>query len=86
VPLELLAFGIDATLRAVGDARLTGAPPSPDGGVLAGYFGPLDDPEALSRRLSAVPGVVGHGLFSPHKVSEILVGRGQEVRRRRVGG
>jgi len=85
VPLELLAFGIDATLRALGDARLTDGPPSPDGGVLAGYFGPLDDPEELASRLSATPGVVGHGLFPPQMVSEVFVGQGQEVQRRRIG-
>jgi ribose 5-phosphate isomerase A len=86
VPLELLAFGIDATLRALGDARLTDAPPSPEGGVLAGYFGPLRDPEELSRRLSATPGVVEHGLFPPRMVSEVLVGQGHEVHRRSTGG
>jgi len=85
VPLELLAFGIDATLRVVGDARLSAAPPSPDGGVLAGYFGPLDDPTALARRLSAAPGVVEHGLFPPNMVSEILVGQAGGVQRRRIG-
>ncbi|MHB8328296.1 MAG: ribose 5-phosphate isomerase A [Acidimicrobiales bacterium] len=86
VPLELLAFGLDATLRALGDSRLTDAPTSPDGGVLAGYFGPLGDPGELAQRLSAIPGVVEHGLFPPVMVSEILVGQGHEVHRRRISG
>src|SRR6266581_8261388 len=39
VPLELLSFGLPATLRALGDARVrAGAPPSPDGGVIADLF------------------------------------------------
>ena len=29
----------------------------------------------LAARLSAVPGVVAHGLFPPEMVSEVLVGR-----------
>lgn len=81
VPLELLAFGLDATIRELGDTRLTGAPLSPDRGVLAGYFGAIGEPGALATRLSAVPGVVEHGLFPPAMVSEILVGEGNEVRR-----
>lgn len=86
VPLELLAFGIDVTLRAIGDARLRDAPPSPDGGVLAGYWGPLGALGELAGRLSATPGVVEHGLFPPHMVSEVLIGHGPEVQRRRIRG
>jgi ribose 5-phosphate isomerase A len=76
VPLELSRFGLAATLRALGDTRLRDAPPTPDGGVLADYEGVFDDPEALSVRLGATPGVVGHGLFPPGIVSEVIVGRG----------
>lgn len=86
VPLELLAFGIDATRRELGDIRLTDAPTSPDGGVLAGYFGPLGDPAKLASRLSTMPGVVEHGLFPPAMVSDILVGKGSQVNRRRIDG
>jgi len=85
VPLELLAFGVDATLRALGEARLTDKPASPDNGVLACYFGPLGDPAELARRLSAIPGVVEHGLFPPTMVSEILIGQGHEVHSWRIG-
>jgi len=35
VPLELLAFGLAATLRQLGAATLRDAPATPDGGVLA---------------------------------------------------
>jgi ribose 5-phosphate isomerase A len=76
VPLELSTFGLRATLRALGEVELRDAPPSPDGGVLADYRGQFADPEALSAMLAATPGVVGHGLFPPEMVSEVLVGRG----------
>jgi ribose 5-phosphate isomerase A len=81
IPLELLAFGLAATLRALRDVRLRDVPPSPDSGVIADYLGPVDDPAALAARLSATPGVVDHGLFPPALVSEVLVGRGDGVER-----
>jgi ribose 5-phosphate isomerase A len=88
VPLELLAFGLAATLRALGElgeTRVTDKPASPDNGVLAGYFGSIGDPGELALRLSAIPGVVEHGLFAPAMVSEILIGQGHEVHSRRIG-
>jgi ribose 5-phosphate isomerase A len=85
VPLELLAYGLPATLRALGDVRLRpGAPPSPDGGVIADLFEPFDDPGALAAHLDAIPGVVGHGLFAPALVSDVLIARGDTVEHRRV--
>jgi ribose 5-phosphate isomerase A len=84
VPLELLAFGIDATRGQLGDVRLTDAPISPDGGVLAGYFGPFGDPAELACRLSATPGVISHGLFQPAMVSDIVVGKDTQVTWRKI--
>jgi ribose 5-phosphate isomerase A len=84
VPLELLRFGVDATLAALEPARLREVPPSPDGNLIGDYFGPIGDPAALAARLSATPGVVEHGFFAPELVSEILVGRGTEIERRIV--
>jgi ribose 5-phosphate isomerase A len=81
VPLELLPFGIRATLRRLGPAELRDVPPSPDGGVIADYLGPVEDPADLADRLAAVPGVVEHGLFPPELVSEILVARDGRVER-----
>jgi ribose 5-phosphate isomerase A len=81
VPLELLPFGVRATLRALGPAELRDVPPSPDGGVIADYLGPVEDPADLADRLAAVPGVVEHGLFPPELVSEILVARDGRVER-----
>jgi ribose 5-phosphate isomerase A len=82
VPVELLQFGQRATMHLLGDATLRTAPLSPDGGVLADYQAPFDDPAKLATRLSEIPGVVGHGLFSPSIVSIILIGRGDEVEQR----
>jgi ribose 5-phosphate isomerase A len=79
VPLELLRYGLAATLRELGAVELRDAPPSPDGGVIADYLGPVGDPAELDRRLSATPGVIGHGLFPPELVHEALVGRGNRV-------
>jgi ribose 5-phosphate isomerase A len=86
VPLELLAFGLPATLRALGDARVRpDTPPSPDGNVIADFFAPFDDPGALAAWLDAIPGLVGHGLFAPALVSDVLIARGDEVEHRRIG-
>jgi ribose 5-phosphate isomerase A len=84
IPLELLAFGVQATLRALGLAEPRGVPPSPDGGVIADYLGPVEDPGELADRLAGTPGVVEHGLFPPALVSEILVGRKGRVERIRL--
>jgi ribose 5-phosphate isomerase A len=80
VPLELLRFGLGATLAAVAPARLRDAPPSPEGGVIADHLGPFKDPALLARRLADVPGVIGHGLFEPALVSGVIVGEGDAVR------
>jgi ribose 5-phosphate isomerase A len=79
VPLELLAFGLAATLHALPGAVLRDAPLTPDGGVLADYHGEVGDPAVLSERLDAVPGLVSHGLFPPSMVSTVLVARGPDT-------
>jgi ribose 5-phosphate isomerase A len=79
VPLEVMRFGLRATLRrleGIGPVRRRDAPPTPDGNVLVDFFGPVDDPPAVAVALQATPGVVGHGLFPPGMVSEVLVGKG----------
>ncbi len=86
VPLELLAYGVAATMRRLDLVSLRDAPPSPDGNVIADYHGDVDDPERLSAALAAVPGVVEHGLFPPSLVTEILVGSGERVEHRAPGG
>jgi len=81
VPLELVAFGLHATMRHVSPVSLRDVPRSPDGGVIADYEGPVGEPAELAARLSATPGVVEHGLFPPEMVTTILVGRGSDVER-----
>jgi ribose 5-phosphate isomerase A len=79
IPLELLAYGLAATLRALGQVTLRDVPRSPDGGVIADYRGEVGDPARLAAWLDAIPGVVAHGLFPPELVSDVLIARGHEV-------
>ncbi len=86
VPLELMGFGLSATLRRLKSVTLReDAPPSPDGGVIADFLArpedPLTDPLLLSTWLKTVPGVVEHGLFPPELVTEAYVARGNSVDR-----
>jgi ribose 5-phosphate isomerase A len=81
VPLELLSFGLRATMRRVSPVSLRDVPPSPDGGVIADYHGPVGDPAELAAWLSSTPGIVEHGLFPPDMVATVLVGRRESVDR-----
>ena len=86
VPLELFAFGVASALaRLDEDVTVRDVPPSPDGGVIADYHGPIGDPATLAARFDADPGVAAHGLFPPAMVSELLIGRGAEVERSSFG-
>lgn len=86
IPLELLSFGLAATLVRLGPVEIRDAPPTPDGGVLADWTGSVGDPAELARALAETAGVVDHGLFAPELVSEIVVGRGDTVERRPARG
>jgi ribose 5-phosphate isomerase A len=81
VPLELLTYGLAATLRALAPVTVRGVAPSPDAGVIADYEGSVEDPEQLAAWLAGTPGVVDHGLFPPSLTSEVLVARGSDVER-----
>ena len=70
-------------MRRVAPTTLRDVPLSPDGGVIADYQGPVEDPAALAAWLSATPGVVAHGLFPPHLVHDVLIARGDEIEHRR---
>jgi len=85
VPLELLEFGLAATLARLGAVELRDVPRSPDGGVIADYTGEVGDPAELAARLSATAGVVEHGLFPPSLVSDAVVADGGSVEIRRIG-
>jgi ribose 5-phosphate isomerase A len=76
LPLELLPFAPATTMAAIGSTRRrANSPASPDGGVIADYHGPIDDPGGLACRLDQQPGVIAHGLFPPSMVDLVLVGR-----------
>ena len=85
LPVELLAYGLTATLRELRHVVLRDVPRSPDGGVIGDYHGDLSDPAALAARLSATPGLVDHGLFPPSMVSDVLIARGVDVEHRVIG-
>lgn len=83
VPLELLRYGLPATLNRITPVFLReGAELSPDNGVIADYTGEIEDPEVLAVRLSGTPGVVDHGLFAPALVHDVLIARGDDVEHR----
>jgi ribose 5-phosphate isomerase A len=78
LPIEVNPFGLEVTTRAVAavmkDAgaergpvlrRRDGKPFVTDGGhyILDAFFGRISAPKALALALSAIPGVVEHGLF-----------------------
>ena len=79
VPVELMEFGLSSTLTRLPEVRVRGVDPSPDGGVIADYLGPIEDPADLAAMLSGTPGVVEHGLFPPEMVSDVIVGRGENA-------
>jgi ribose 5-phosphate isomerase A len=81
VPLELLEFGLAATLARLGEVSLREVPRSPDGGVIADYTGAFEDPAELAARLAGTVGVVAHGLFESTLVSEVIFARDQIVER-----
>jgi ribose 5-phosphate isomerase A len=79
LPIEVDAFGLEATRRKITSIMTSfgangslaqrktagGAAFTTDGGhlILDASFGRISDPEALAAALSALPGVVEHGLF-----------------------
>jgi ribose 5-phosphate isomerase A len=85
VPLELFSFGVASILARLGpEVEPRDVPASPDGGTIADYRGAIADPAELAARLDADPGVAAHGLFPPAMVSDLLIGRGDEVERPRL--
>ena len=82
VPVEILAFGAQATLRELQRAApRPSTSPSPDGGLIADWFGEIRDPAKLASWFDSIAGVVGHGLFPPQMVSDVIVGRGSSADR-----
>jgi ribose 5-phosphate isomerase A len=85
VPIELLAYGAAATLARLKHAVVRPGPASPDGGVIADWNGPVEDPAELAALLDAEPGVVAHGLFAPSLVTDVVVARDGAIDHRVVG-
>ena len=56
IPLELLEYGLAATLARLGRVRLRDVPRSPDGGAIADYLGEVEDPDTMAARLSSTTG------------------------------
>jgi ribose 5-phosphate isomerase A len=73
LPVEVVPFGWEATLAALEATGVafalrlapSGSPLLSDNGnyLADGAFSVLEDPEGLAEQVTAVPGVVGHGLF-----------------------
>jgi ribose 5-phosphate isomerase A len=82
VPLEVMRFGLGATLRRLSDIGPVevreNMPPTPEGNVIVDYLGAVGDREALSVALAGVAGVVDHGLYPSSMVTEVLIGRPQD--------
>jgi ribose 5-phosphate isomerase A len=90
LPVEVIPFGLAATWRAVEAACAAAGSPAAavlrkgkdghvfvtDGGhwILDVPLGRIGDPKSLAARLSAIPGVVEHGLFIGLAQAAILAG------------
>jgi ribose 5-phosphate isomerase A len=75
IPLEVMRFGLRATLRhlqALGPCRVRPGSSSPDGNVIVDFVGAVPDPAALAGALERVAGVVEHGLFPPSLVHDVI--------------
>jgi ribose 5-phosphate isomerase A len=73
LPIEVLTFALPVVRSKLEELGIASAPVTGPDGVLAlsdngnpvltGRIGPLPDPAGLERQLTAIPGVVGTGLF-----------------------
>jgi ribose 5-phosphate isomerase A len=91
VPVEILPFARAFVERRI--AQLGGAPvlrmavadipfqTDQGNAVLDCTFGAIADPAGLAAALSAIPGMLGHGLFL-HEIDTLYLGTGQGVVRR----
>jgi len=92
LPIEVTPFGFTVTHRAVEAAATAAGAPGParlrqgrdghafvtDGGhwILDAALVRIPEPDALARRLAAIPGVVEHGLFIGMADTAIIAGPG----------
>jgi ribose 5-phosphate isomerase A len=85
LPLEVLPFApevVAGRVRALGASRVTTREARSDNGnlLMDADFGTIPDPEGLAARLSAVPGLVEHGIFPASMVERVIVATAQGVR------
>jgi ribose 5-phosphate isomerase A len=95
LPIEIAPFGFEATRRAVEAAISVIQPCGPltlrtaqnghafvtDGGhwIIDAALSRIDDPKALAQKLSAVPGVMEHGLFVD-MAATVIIGEPDGIR------
>jgi len=77
-PIEVLPFApavVADRLRTLGAASVERRDGLTDNGgvLLDAHFGEIDDPTTLAAQLSAIPGVVEHGIFLADLVSSVVV-------------
>ena len=82
VPLELVAFGVQRTLLSLDPARLRGVEQSPDGGLIADYLGPVEDPRGARREAERRAGSRRAWPVRAQLVSLILIAGEGAVERR----
>jgi len=89
LPVEVLPFAYSFVRRRLAElgaaVELRGGAAAPfrtdqDNLVLDCRFGTIDDPVALDAALSAIPGVLGHGLFLREVDRAVIAVRGQVTR------
>ncbi|MCD9625574.1 ribose-5-phosphate isomerase RpiA [Rhabdothermincola salaria] len=78
IPLEVLDFApgvVAAAVMALGAAEVTTRDRRSDNGnlIMDAHFGPIGDPVTLAAQLSAVPGLVEHGIFPGAMVERVVV-------------
>jgi ribose 5-phosphate isomerase A len=84
-PIEVLDFAPETVARRVRDlgaSDVTTRPPRSDNGnlLMDAHFGRIDDPLALGTALSAISGLVEHGIFPGALVERVVVAGADGVR------
>lgn len=84
-PLEVLGFApgvVASAVEALGASEIVTRPMKSDNGnlLMVAHFGAIADPLALATELSAVPGLVEHGIFPGSMVERVVVAGADGVR------
>lgn len=78
IPLEVLDFApavVATSVQGLGAASVTTRADRSDNGnlIMDAHFGEIADPVALATALSAIPGLVEHGIFTGDMVERVVV-------------